>query len=182
MKVAAIKDPIQKVLAEGRRWLSVREEPKGSNRGLAIDFFNYQSLPDWRDFPMGVKGAPWCAAFVSTVGQLALGDAWPVKRTVSCQTMADWAEEKKLLHQYPDVPEEGDLFLLYYSRRRKYGHVGFVTGVEGETILTLEGNTNLSGSREGYGVFERTRAVGQTTAFVRWIALLPEIDESHLVG
>jgi hypothetical protein len=172
MTVATIEDPVHAVLAEARRWLSVREEPRGSNRGVAIDFFNYQSLQDWRDFPMGVKGAPWCAAFVSTIGRLALGHAWPVKTTVSCESMANWAESEGLLHRYPDPPDEGDLFLLYYQSRRKFGHVGLVTGIGGETILTLEGNTNLGGSREGYGVFERTRTIGETTAFVRWIDAL----------
>ena len=172
MSVATIQEPVREVLAEARRWLGVREEPKGSNRGVTIDFFNYQSLRDWRDFPIGVKGAPWCAAFVSTIGQLGLGHAWPVERTVSCQAIADWAEERELLHRHPAAAEEGDLFLLYYQTRRKFGHVGFVTGLQGQTILTLEGNTNFGGSREGYGVFERTRAVGQTTAFVRWVDAL----------
>ncbi len=37
------------------------------------------------------------------------------------------------------------------------GHAGIVEDVDGArgTLLTLEGNTNNGGSREGYGVFRR---------------------------
>jgi len=172
MTKATIADPVREVLGEARRWLGVREEPRGSNRGVAIDFFNYQSLPDWRDYPMGVKGAPWCAAFVSTVGQLALGHAWPVQRSVSCQAIADWADSKGVLHRHPEKPAGGDLFLLYYQSLGRFGHIGLVAAVDGDAIMTLEGNTNLGGTREGYGVFERVRQAGATTAFVRWVAAL----------
>ncbi len=36
------------------------------------------------------------------------------------------------------------------------GHTGFVEGVQGGRLVTLEGNTNDDGSREGVGVFRRT--------------------------
>jgi hypothetical protein len=36
------------------------------------------------------------------------------------------------------------------------GHTGLVESVQGGRIVTLEGNTNDEGSREGIGVFRRT--------------------------
>jgi hypothetical protein len=33
--------------------------------------------------------------------------------------------------------------------------MGFIEKVEGERLTTLEGNSNLGGSREGVGVFRR---------------------------
>jgi CHAP domain len=36
------------------------------------------------------------------------------------------------------------------------GHTGLVEAVEGGRLVTLEGNTNDDGSREGIGVFRRT--------------------------
>ena len=36
------------------------------------------------------------------------------------------------------------------------GHAGFVVDVVGGKLVTIEGNTNDDGSREGIGVFNRT--------------------------
>ena len=167
--IVKIADPIAAVLEEARRWVGTREVPPGSNRGVAIDFFNFHTVPAWEPYPQGVRGAPWCAAFVSTVGRLALGLAWPVERTVSCQTMVQWARDKDVWYPHPEEPAIGDLFVLYYERLGRHGHVGFVTGVDDESILTLEGNTGPAGSREGFGVFERERRLNEQTGFVRWV-------------
>ena len=35
------------------------------------------------------------------------------------------------------------------------GHTGLVEAIEGGRLITLEGNTNDGGSREGVGVFRR---------------------------
>jgi hypothetical protein len=35
------------------------------------------------------------------------------------------------------------------------GHAGLVIDVAGDHIVTIEGNTNQGGSREGFGVFRR---------------------------
>ena len=35
------------------------------------------------------------------------------------------------------------------------GHTGLVESIEGGRLITLEGNTNDGGSREGVGVFRR---------------------------
>jgi len=35
------------------------------------------------------------------------------------------------------------------------GHAGLVAALSGDTLLTIEGNTNSDGSAEGYGVFGR---------------------------
>ena len=167
MTRASIPDAVAAVISEGERWLEVRED-QGPNRNVAIDFFNYQTLPAWQPFPNGMKGAPWCASFVSTIGQLALGHAWPVERTPSCQRISEWARSRNVFFEPPAAAEVGDLFLLFYQGLGRYGHVGFVRGVQDGTILTLEGNTGPDGSREGFGVFKRSRSVTQKTAFVRW--------------
>jgi hypothetical protein len=39
------------------------------------------------------------------------------------------------------------------------GHTGIVKAVNGGKIVTIEGNTNVEGGREGIGVFERTRKI-----------------------
>jgi hypothetical protein len=67
----------------------------------------------------------------------------------------------------------GDLFVLYYQRKGRYGHVGLVASLlPNNQFLSIEGNTNAGGSREGYGVFKRERAVTDRCKFIRWAALV----------
>ena len=47
------------------------------------------------------------------------------------------------------------------------GHTGLVEGVRGVVLMTLEGNTNAGGSREGIGVFRRsTRTIATMRGFI----------------
>lgn len=114
------------------------------------------------------KGLPWCAAWVADVGVIALGDRWPLPKTASCAMLGEAAAKAGILH---DKPEVGDVFLLYYSSLGRFAHTGIVTAVNADgTIGTLEGNTNDGGSRDGWGVFRRTRRVGSRDRFIRWEA------------
>ena len=163
---------IQDVLEEARRYIGIQEVPRNSNRGTQIDYFNFEAIQDWRPFPMGGQAAPWCAAFVSQVGVQALGRRnWPVPITAIAQKIADWGAEHELL---VPLPHEGDIFAVWYGEpRNAYGHVGFVTGIQGDTYTTIEGNTGELGQREGYGVFAKIRPLNKRAAFVRWVGALP---------
>jgi hypothetical protein len=55
----------------------------------------------------------------------------------------------------PTSVEPGMVF--YIDTGGGTGHAGFVTTVIGGRLTTIEGNTNEGGSREGIGVFTRTR-------------------------
>jgi hypothetical protein len=56
----------------------------------------------------------------------------------------------------------GDLFLVQRTSS-DWTHVGVVVGVrDGDTIVTVEGNTNNAGSREGLYVLERRRRIPTT--------------------
>ncbi len=62
---------------------------------------------------------------------------------------------------------------------RRAFHCGFVSGVsaDGSEIETIEGNTNLDGGAEGYGVFRRQRKTepkqGYEMQYLRWVDRLP---------
>lgn len=59
-----------------------------------------------------------------------------------------------------DTPQIGDIFILKNNDRSYQGHAGIVTEVLNNNLVkTIEGNTNLGGSREGDGVFELTRTM-----------------------
>lgn len=154
------------VLAEARRYLTVREEPRGSNRGVEIDYFVHEAGLD----PKG--GFPWCAAFVGQIGRQALGHRWPCPRTASVMALVQWA--KPFADRWLTSPEVGDLFVIWNAALDggRFAHVGFVVSATADDFATVEGNSNPGGGREGYGVFSLTRKRLSTTRFIRWAAAL----------
>lgn len=157
-------DPIKEVLAEAQRFLGVQEHPRDSNRGVEVDYFNREAGLD----PAGAY--PWCAAFVGQMGRQALGHLWPAPRTAGCQVLHDWAEKAAVLET---EPQPGDCFLLWEEPLKRFGHTGFIVAL-GPPIVTIEGNTNPGGSRDGYGVFRRTRAFSSQDRYIRWVRLLTQ--------
>jgi hypothetical protein len=118
--------------------------------------------------------APWCAAFVYwCINQVANPN--PFLQNGYCPTIETWAKEHNILS---DIPERGDAFLLCDDIGPF--HIGFVSIVKGNgEIVTVEGNTNLQGSPEGIGVFERTRNVSDCK-FIKWYKLI-DITELDIV-
>jgi len=53
--------------------------------------------------------------------------------------------------QHP-VPGTGDIFGIYFPDKKRIAHVGFVDQWQEDWVITVEGNTNGSGGREGDGV------------------------------
>lgn len=148
----------ERVLAAARALLGVREIPRGSNRGPAIEAM-------LRLTGLG-PGEPWCAAYVAWVGQAALSEAWPLPLTASCERLHRAAEGRGWL---TERPEAGDVFLLWFPRLGRFAHTGFVELLarDGGT-QTIEGNTNGGGSRDGWGCFARARRFGAQDRFIRW--------------
>jgi hypothetical protein len=135
-------------------------EAGGQNRGPWVRLFNYG---------MDGENYPWCAGFVSWCLDYAaflLDLKNPLdEHTLSCDRLAEIAKHKEIFVSATEVknglvkPEPGQLFLLrHQSRKNDWIHTGFVFRAHEETFETIEGNTNDGGSREGYGVFKRTRS------------------------
>lgn len=107
---------------------------------------------------------PWCAGFVSFILNQAcdtLGVSLPLKTSFSCDFLAVSAKEKGIFLRGSKASDRkkitpGSLFL---ERRTStdWIHTGIVIGAEDEVFLTIEGNTNDEGSREGYEVCSRIR-------------------------
>ena len=133
------------------------------NHGKQVDEYQKRT-----GYPHG--GVPWCACFVywcideAANGQKAVN---PFLRSGSCDLISAWAKKHEILMT---DPEPGDVF-LYYSSPNDASHTGFVTAVSGTVFATMEGNTNINGSREGIGVFKRERQDGPKYRYVRWANL-----------
>ncbi|ARZ66925.1 hypothetical protein SMD11_1264 [Streptomyces albireticuli] len=93
---------------------------------------------------------PWCSTFVSWVFQEAdAKDLAPV--TASCYEGVEWFESRGRFSEYPGVGA------VVYFGPGGGTHVGIVTSYTDDTIYTVEGNTNNSGSAEGDGVYRKAR-------------------------
>jgi CHAP domain/Putative peptidoglycan binding domain len=139
--------------------IGVREEPPGSNRGPRVDgYLRAVGLdPTQGSFAWCAAFAYWCFARAAE----ELGRPNPVIRTAG--VLEHWrragaAGIRRLpaaeATEDPGRVHPGMLFVL--DTGGGTGHTGFVERVEGGRLITVEGNTNDDGSREGVGVFRRT--------------------------
>ena len=99
------------------------------------------------------RGDAWCASWVNFVLQIAYSGRSPLPVTASCDVILEWARKH---NRIVETPEPGDVFLVMRTPTDAV-HTGFVSRETPSTVLTMEGNTNGGGSREGWGVFARER-------------------------
>lgn len=96
------------------------------------------------------QGMAWCAVFTAWgATKLNARDSWPI--TASCATAVAWWQKAK---RWTDYPVLGAPF---YLGTRGQDHVGVVYAYDENSIFTVEGNTNASGSPQGDGVYLRVR-------------------------
>ncbi|MDQ3757021.1 MAG: CHAP domain-containing protein [Actinomycetota bacterium] len=119
---------------------------------------NQTPFGEWAGTPF----QPWCHAFVSKILH-EVGK--PIGRIAYCP--AGVAHFKKL-EQLSTKPQPGDVFYLWFPSKNRYAHTGFVKAVDGDWIVTVEGNSNKAGSRTGGSVVSlRRRWAGTRTVFGR---------------
>lgn len=158
-------------------FLDLNQLETSRNHGPAVKkFWPATSYPDGY-----VNREPYCAAAVAywvrewlrdplvvqafgkTPAQL---EAWRCKSARAFDWI-DWAKARKLRlfgeSEYEDV-KVGDIMVFDMS------HIGIVTGRLGKNILTIEANTGEQGTRDGEGIFRKSRSHTLAKAF---ISLLP---------
>lgn len=149
---------VQKKLVQNlETQLNVREV--SPNRGPMVDLY-LQSVKI--NIP-----APWCAAFVSyNLQKLHIPNpcsAWS----------PDYAKPKDAIYRQKVVsspPKAGDVVTYYYPNLKRVGHVGFFLQKDPSGyVITIEGNTNGGGSREGDGVYKKKRELAKIYAITRYI-------------
>jgi hypothetical protein len=140
-------------------YVGIKESPMGSNNGVMINKFNASCGLRPSDH------APWCAS-VAHYGYMVNGapdrpgaysPSWYAKTRVIPAAMV----------------QPGDVGLIYFPSKGRYAHV--ISAIErvnrsGRIVsfyVTLEGNTNAMGSREGDSFARRIRPA-DTVKIVRW--------------
>lgn len=137
-----------------------KEIPQGSNWGGDIPKY-------LKSVGIGYP-APWCMAFVFwTVDQYCKQKNTTNPLYPTGHVATQWQKCKFLrVDLTNDQPQPGDIFIII-NRKTGTGHCGFVVKVENGYILTIEGNSNTTGSSEGYEVAEGKRKIKDMTGFIR---------------
>ena len=121
------------------------------------------------------RPAAWCCALVNWCAEQAAYDHDVISPLESVKSQAytpsyfEWAKHHNKFVEFPEAGL-GDLFILYYPKLGRYGHIGFVeeVNVEEGWFSTIEGNSNTKGEREGYEVVKRRRTFTGNVRFIRW--------------
>ena len=138
--------------------LGLEEIPRGSNWGENVKKY---LASVGIDFP-----ASWCGGFIYWCVNGAakeLGLKNPLVKTGG--VLRQWNEVSPKMKQ--SKPLRGDIFIMDFGSG--HGHTGFVTEVVGDRIMTIEGNSNDDGSREGYEVCRKPhgRPISSCKGFIR---------------
>jgi hypothetical protein len=160
------KGLIAEVLKTATAEIGVVEDPPASNRGKRVEeYLRSAGVP---------PGNAWCVAFVF----FCFSTAAKTRRVKNPMAEADcrtggvldlWNRAQRARNVIvlprtdalndPERVKPGMIFII--DTGGGHGHAGLVTGVTGNRLDTIEGNTNDTGSRDGIGVFRHNgRTVG----------------------
>jgi hypothetical protein len=146
------------------------EEVNGTNCGERVN--EYKATTTLRpDAPW-----PWCAAFICWVIKEALrstGAKHPTSGFTRPFTAGAWDMENWSLRQdsttWTRKPHHGDIkpgdIVVF-----KFSHIGFAISEPDDDgyVVTVEGNTDSKGSREGGGVFTKRRHISKIRSRIRF--------------
>jgi len=165
--MSAILPELVASIAESKIGLS----ESSPNRGKQIQEFFDADDYDPNGSKQGDDGYAWCASFVCRIVQLAMeGRKWTFKRPT---TAGAWAFEKWSLAQDKSTwlrkPHQGDIkrgdIVVF-----RFSHIGIATGSPDKDgfVVTVEGNTNAAGSREGVKVMRKRRSIASIRSRIRF--------------
>ncbi len=114
---------------------------------------------------------PWCAAFVCWVVRNAVGQekvSFKLPKTAGAWDFERWCREQdnsvRLRKPHMNDIKAGDIIVFAFS------HIGIAIGPPDKNgnVPTVEGNTNGAGSREGDGVYQKTRHLSKIRSRIRF--------------
>ena len=138
------------ILAIAQSQIGVREAT-GKNDGAAVETF--------LTYTGNKKGDPWCASFVS----------WVYGKAGFSTPKNAWSPSLFPMARLVSDPQAADVFGIYFPKLKRIAHCGLVERSKGNWIYSIEGNTNLAGSREGDGVYRKLRHKHTIKYYSNWI-------------
>jgi hypothetical protein len=146
----------QYIAAEiAKKYIGQKEIP--DNQGfINEDFEKLISACGWK------KGQAWCAYFAELVWKEAFPDLFPVLDKLfnagAVNTWSNFSQSDQFICDR--VPESGAIAIWQtYKNYAPYwtGHAGIVDYMFEDKFMTIEGNTNSQGGREGIEVASKIR-------------------------
>lgn len=146
----------QKALEIAITQIGEEEVPRGSNWGVPVkDYLASVGI----SFP-----ASWCMAFIYWCFRNASVELnVPNKAVQTGGVLAAW--NKGQMYAITD-PQAGDVFIMDFGHG--LGHTGIIEAIDGDNLKTIEGNTNDTGSREGYEVCRKIRHKSKIKGYLRY--------------
>jgi hypothetical protein len=138
--------------------IGAEEEPRGSNWGEPVKSY---LASVGIGFP-----ASWCMAFMYWCFNAAAKE-FKIKTPLFKTGGVLKAWQKAPAAVKVTDPQPGDIFIQDHGHG--LGHTGIVEKVDGEYVHTIEGNTNDTGSREGYEVCRRIRKKTSIIGYLRYV-------------
>ncbi|GAA0977522.1 hypothetical protein ENKNEFLB_02094 [Nocardioides aquaticus] len=132
-----------RVIAEARKHVGFRETYSG---GHWVNGNKFAAIAGH------ANGYAWCATFVCAIYKLA-GVAGLI--TTPSAGVDQLSVGFKKAGRWSESPAIGAV--VFYGTPADLNHTGIVASYIGDTITAIEGNTNDTGSREGNGVYVKTR-------------------------
>lgn len=126
-------------------------EATGNNDGPAVE--------QYLAYTGNKKGEPWCASFVS----------WVFGQAGFKQPKTAWSPSLFPKGRLISEVTPASVFGIYFPDKGRIAHAGLVERQQGSWIYTIEGNTNMVGSREGDGVYRKLRHVRTIKCYADWI-------------
>ena len=139
----------KQLLAIAKTQIGVREST-GNNDGKEVE--------KYLAYTGSKKGEPWCAAFVS----------WVFGQAGFKQPRTAWSPSLFPKSKLLAAPKPAVVFGIYFPEKGRIAHVGLVEQQAANWIYTIEGNTNLAGSREGDGVYRKLRHIRTIHSYASW--------------
>lgn len=148
--LAECKGARERIVAIARQEIGIREKT-GQNDGKSVEGYLAS---------VGLeRGNPWCAAFV----------CWVFYRSGFNNPRSGWSPALFSTNVKTFEIKEGNVLGIWFPNLKRIAHVGLVERQEGNWILSIEGNTNSAGSREGDGVYRKRRLKKSIYAYADWI-------------
>lgn len=126
-------------------------------------------------------GAPttaWCAFFVAWCANQAGVSTSVIPRIGNCASMVNWFSKRgRYFPKSGFTPKAGDLIFFNWNGGSTAKHIGIVTGVKGNEVYVVEGNT---GSSVGYRAEAKTRK--KNASYILGYARPAYNDSSTYVG
>lgn len=106
------------------------------------------------------QGDPYCAAFV----------CWVFSRAGMSRPSSGWCPDLFPASRLTHALLSGNVLGIYSPEKKRIAHVGLILEARGDWVTSVEANTNVTGSREGDGVYRKKRNRRTIWRFADWIS------------